>query len=294
MVLSMLRTSARCGTTYTLTAIARNCASTCRFRTGVDAQLDAKFRHYNAHMNNTHRRLHIDLSAWQHVVSGNAQLKLTPLPSGRTTALKLDYDFHGGGGFVVARCALSGAMPEDYAVNFRLRGTGAVNSLELKLIDATGQNVWRHVQKDLVPPQRWKNFKIPSQEIDFAWGPMGSGRMATLGSIEFAIVAGAGGQGTLWISDLEIEDCTPTAPPQVAASSASADGEAPCLLSGAGWRPRLDDARPWVIIDWSEPRTIGGLVIDWLEQAPARGLRPAAAAPTSICPHCAPGFCAWT
>jgi hypothetical protein len=227
-------------------------------------------------MKNTHRRLDIALSAWQQVVSGNAQLKLTP-PSGRTTALKLDYDFHGGGGFVVARCAVSGAMPEDYAVNFRLRGSGAVNSLELKLVDATGQNVWRHVQKDLVPPQRWKNFKITSQEIDFAWGPMGSGRMATLGSIEFAIVAGAGagagGQGTLWISDLEIEDCTPTAPPQVAASSASADGEAPCLLSGAGWRPRLDDARPWVIIDWSEPRTIGGLVIDWLEQAPARGFR---------------------
>jgi hypothetical protein len=224
-------------------------------------------------MKNTHRRRNIDLSAWQDVVSGNAQLKLAARPSGRTAALKLDYDFHGGGGFVVARSAVSGAMPEQYAVNFRLRGSGAVNSLELKLIDATGQNVWRHVYQDLVPPQRWKKFKVPSEEIDFAWGPMGSGRMATLGSIEFAIVAATGGQGTLWISDLEIEDCTPTAPPQVSASSALPDGEAAGVLCASGWKPRLDDARPWVIIDWSEQRTIGGLVIDWLEQAPARGFR---------------------
>jgi hypothetical protein len=223
-------------------------------------------------MTKTHRTLNVDLSAWQPIVSGNAQLHLTSL-SGRTPALQLNYDFRGGGGFVVARCAVSGAIPEDYAVNFRLRGAGAVNNLELKLIDATGQNVWRHVQKDLQPPRRWKRFKVPSQAIDFAWGPLGSGRISTLGSIELAIVAGAGGQGTLWISDLEIEDCTPTAPPQVTASSALSDFAAACVLSPSGWKPRPDDARPWVSIDWSERRTIGGLIIDWLGQAPARGFR---------------------
>jgi hypothetical protein len=224
-------------------------------------------------MTQTRRTLSVDLSAWQPVVSGNARLHVASLPSGRVRALKLDYDFHGGGGFVVARCAVSRAMPDDYAVNFRLRGAGAVNNLELKLIDATGQNVWRHVQKDLQPPPRWKRVKIPSQAIDFAWGPLGSGRMATLGSIEFAIVAGTGGQGTLWICDLEIEDCTPTAPPQFSASSALPGFAAPGVLSPSGWKPRLDDVRPWVCIDWTERRTIGGLVIDWLEQAPARGFR---------------------
>ena len=67
----------------------------------------------------------------------------------RAAALQMDFDFKGGGGFVVARRALSRAMPEDFAVTFRLRGRGAANNLELKLVDATGQNVWRHVQKDL-------------------------------------------------------------------------------------------------------------------------------------------------
>jgi hypothetical protein len=215
----------------------------------------------------------VDLSAWQPVVSGNAQLHLTPIRSGPFPALRLDYDFQGGGGFVVARCAVSRAMPEDYAVKFRLRGTGAVNNLELKLVDATGQNVWRHVDKDLAPPRRWKQLKVQSQDIDFAWGPLGSGLISALGSMEFAIVAGAGGKGTLWISDLRIEDCTPTAPPQVTASSAAPEFAAPAALCATGWKPRPDDDRPWIVIDWTERRTIGGLVIDWLEHAPAHGFR---------------------
>jgi len=224
-------------------------------------------------MTKTPRSVIVELSAWQPVVSGNAQLRLTPLSAARAPTLRLDYDFHGGGGFVVARCAVSRAMPEDYAVNFRLRGNGAVNNLELKLVDATGQNVWRHVQRDLEPPRRWKHLKVASREIEFAWGPLGSGRISTLGSMEFAIVAGAGGKGTLWISDLEIEDCTPTAPPQATASSALPEFEAAAALSASGWKPRPDDARPWIVIDWTERRTIGGLVIDWLEHAPARGFR---------------------
>jgi len=45
----------------------------------------------------------------------------------------MDFDFKGGGGFVVARPrALKQGMPEEYAVKFRLRGRGPVNHLELK------------------------------------------------------------------------------------------------------------------------------------------------------------------
>ena len=230
-------------------------------------------RHYNGGMQDTRRKFAVDLSAWQPVVSGNAKLHVTPILSGRSPALRMDFDFQGGGGFVVARCAVSRAMPEDYAVSFRLRGNGPANNLEIKLVDPGGQNVWRHVQKDLEPPRRWKRVKVPSQEIDFGWGPLGSGRMATLGSMELALVAGAGGKGTLWISDLEIEDCTPTAPPRITASSALANFEAPAALLGGGWKPRLDDARPWLLIDWTDRRIIGGLIIDWLEQAPVRGFR---------------------
>src|ERR1700684_2619742 len=99
-------------------------------------------------------------SEWQPIVSGNAELTLSAVSAGRTPALRMDFDFKGGGGFVVARRALSRPMPEEYSVNFRLRGRGPINNLEFKLVDATGQNVWRHVQKDLKLPQRWTRMKV--------------------------------------------------------------------------------------------------------------------------------------
>ena len=190
---------------------------------------------------------------WQAIVSGNAELELSTAGAGQSAALQMDFDFKGGGGFVVARRALSRPMPEDFAVTFRLRGRGAPNNLELKLVDATGQNVWRHVHKDLKPPARWKRMRVDSQDIEFAWGPSSGGRIQALGSLEFAIVAGAGGKGTWWIADVEIEDCTPPQAPEVTAS-------------------RPDDPHPWIAIDSMEPRAIGGLIIDWVEGCTAERL----------------------
>jgi F5/8 type C domain len=213
-------------------------------------------------------------SEWQPIVSGNAELKLSVVPAGRTPALRLDFDFKGGGGFVVARRALSRKMPEEYSVNFRLRGRGPINNLEFKLVDATGQNVWRHVQKDLQLPRRWKRMKVDSRDIDFAWGPSGGGaHLSSLGSMEIAIVAGEGGKGTLWIADVSIEDSGPTKAPKADASSALPGFDAARALTGAGWTPRPEDLHPWIAIDFVEPRTIGGLIVDWRKHAPASGFR---------------------
>jgi hypothetical protein len=171
-------------------------------------------------------------SEWQPIVSGNAELKLSAVSAGRTPALQMDFDFKGGGGFVVARRALTRTMPEEYSVNFRLRGRGAVNNLELKLVDTTGQNVWRHVRKDFQLPRRLTKIKISSREFEFAWGPSGgSGQLSNLGSMEIAIVAGEGGTGTVWVADLEIDDCSPREAPTAAASSALPDFDASKALS---------------------------------------------------------------
>ncbi len=92
-------------------------------------------------------------------------------------------------------------------------GGGAVNNLELKLIDPSGQNVWRYVFKDLQLPQRWKRFVVPSRDIEFAWGPSSGAAISELGFIEVAVVAGEGGAGSVLIAGLEIEDLTPSHPP---------------------------------------------------------------------------------
>jgi hypothetical protein len=219
------------------------------------------------------------LSEWQPTVSGNAELKLSTESAGRVPVLRMDFDFKGGEGFVVARRALNRSMPREYAVHFRLRGRGAVNNLELKLVDATGQNVWRYLKKDLQLAARWKLMRVESRDIDFAWGPASGSGISQLGAIEFAIVAGEGGKGTLWIADLDIEDTGPTQAPCATASSALPDFEASSALAGGpglagiGWKPRPDDLRPWIAIDSFQPRMFGGLTIDWLGDAPASGFR---------------------
>ena len=174
---------------------------------------------------------------------------------------------------MVARRVLNRAMPEDYAVRFRLRGRGAVNDLEVKLVDVTGQNVWRHVIKNLKLPVRWTRTKVDSREMDFAWGPAGGGAITQLGAIEIAVVAGEGGTGTLWIADLEIEDCSHSIAPSASASTALPGFEAARALVGAGWKPQPDDPKPWIVVDSIQPRRLGGLIIDWLHDAPASGFR---------------------
>jgi hypothetical protein len=212
-------------------------------------------------------------SEWQPITSGNAELKLSVVPAGRISALQMDFDFNGGGGFVVARRAFNRPMPKEYAVSFRLRGRGAVNNLEIKLVDGTGQNVWRDVKKDLRLPARWTRLRVESREIEFAWGPSSGSDLAQLGSIEFAIVAGEGGRGTVWLADVEIEDCSPTETPKISASSSLSEFEAAGALVGRGWKPRPDDLRPWIVIDSFQPRSVGGLTIDWLGDAPPSGFR---------------------
>ena len=159
------------------------------------------------------------LSEWQSTASGEAGLKLSLVSSGGVHALQMNFSFTAGGGFVVARRELRRSMPDEYAVCCRLRGRGAVVTLEIKLIDDTGRNVWRHVIKDMVLPTRWRALRIESREIDFGWGPAGSGSISRLGSIEVAIVRAAAGEGTLWIADLQIEETVPAEPPVMTASS---------------------------------------------------------------------------
>src|SRR5260221_3470885 len=108
------------------------------------------------------------LSEWQTSASGNAVLALLMRCMGRVPALQMDFDFKGGGGFVVARRVLRRAMPDEYAVQFRLRGSGAVNDLELKLVDDSGQNVWRYKKEGLRLPTHWTRMRVGSRDIDFA------------------------------------------------------------------------------------------------------------------------------
>src|SRR2546422_7195920 len=161
-----------------------------------------------------------DISGWTPVALGQAQLDISPDRGPRGGALRLDFDFKGGGGFVVARKRFSFPLPEAYAFTFDVHGVAPANKLESKLVDPSGHNVWRYQEDASAFPAEWRSLRIRSSQIDFAWGPAGSGPMRQVGAIEFAIAAPPGGKGTVWIANLCLEDQSFRSTPAVQASSA--------------------------------------------------------------------------
>uniref|UniRef100_UPI0012E19FB2 hypothetical protein n=1 Tax=Methylogaea oryzae TaxID=1295382 RepID=UPI0012E19FB2 len=91
-------------------------------------------------------------------------------------------------------------MPEAYAFTFRLRGAAPPNKFEFKLVDPGGHNVWRYQQEGFDFACDWRALKIRSSQIDFAWGPAGSGPAQRIGAIEIVIAAPPGGKGSVWLA----------------------------------------------------------------------------------------------
>ena len=75
-------------------------------------------------------------------------------------ALGLDFSFGGGGGYAVARRAVSLKLPDNYAFTFWVRGPAPANHLEFKHIDASGENVWWSVKRDFHFPSEWERITI--------------------------------------------------------------------------------------------------------------------------------------
>src|SRR4029453_15153147 len=89
-----------------------------------------------------------DLSGWIPVASGLAHLRISPEGGPHGPAMRLDFDFKGGGGFVVARKPPSRPVRESHPPTFPIRGAAPPNRLEVKLADASGRNVWwRHWER---------------------------------------------------------------------------------------------------------------------------------------------------
>lgn len=208
-----------------------------------------------------------DASGWHAFTSGEATLGLAHERSDSDgDALRLDFDFKGGGGFVVARKAFRLSLPETWTLTLHLRGTAGSNRLEVKLVAPDDRNVWWWRCDAFTPSSQGTVVRIPSREVSFAWGPGGGGAPREVGAIEIAIVAGSGGRGTWQLSRITLEDRTPAAPPAVTASSAMPGHEPANALDpdpARDWRSDASDCEPWLALDFGAPREYGGFVIAW-------------------------------
>jgi hypothetical protein len=215
-----------------------------------------------------------DPSAWQVFASGQAIGELTPVEnaSGKP-GLRLNYDFHGGGGFVVIRRVFEFSLPETFAIHFDLRGSGPPNHFEVKVADPGGTNVWRHLRADFTMPDAWTKLVFNERDLPFAWGPAGGGAPSLVQAVEFVIAAGPGGTGFVEFSNPLLEDETPR-PPFVIQASSHVSGFTPQAVmdpdSATGWKAKDEDAKPQWSVDFGKPVRFGGLIIEWPEALPPR------------------------
>ena len=165
-------------------------------------------------------------------------------------AMRLDFDFHGHGGYAIARKKFDVALPENYAFSYRIRGQAPAENFEVKLIDSTGDNVWWNNAVNVHFPEEWTAVTLKKRHITFAWGPRGGGELGTLAAIELSITAGSGGKGTVWLEALTF---TPLDP----------------VRAYKGTPVVSKDAQSYSL-DFGSAREYGGATIDWAGSAPSR------------------------
>ena len=185
-------------------------------------------------------------------------------------AMRLDFDFHGHGGYAIARKRFDIALPENYAFSYRIRGQAPSENFETKLVDSSGDNVWWNNAVNVHFPEEWRTVTLKKRHITFAWGPQGGGELKHLASIELSITAGSGGKGTVWIDALTFTPLEPmhayTGRPVATASSAIAGRSAALGIDGSAatsWKSESSARAQSYTVDFGVPREIGGATIDW-------------------------------
>jgi len=206
-----------------------------------------------------------DLSGWKAITSGQATLRISQDKGFSDIAMRLDFDFRGGGGFVVATKSFPLEIPESYSFHFQIRGLAPSNAFEFKLVDENHQNVWRYRVEAFDFPETWQPFTIRSHQIGFAWGPLGGGPPRDVKALELVIAAGPGGKGTVWVETLKIRDETYRLTPNVQASSALPGHRPQNVLSegNSNWQSEASHEPQWLLIDFRQVREYGGLVVEW-------------------------------
>jgi hypothetical protein len=210
-----------------------------------------------------------DLSGWSVTASNGARIEIARDSGHSGMGMRLDFDLSSGG-YVIVRKALAVTLPSNYAFKFYLRGDALPNNLEFKLVDRTGQNVWWYNQLNFDFPTEWREITIKKPRIRFAWGPAAGAALKQVAFIEFALAAGTGGKGSVWLDDLRLVERAASvqseSTPQVSASTALPGHEPEMILDPdptTSWRSGTLAADQWIRLDFQKTREYGGLVIDW-------------------------------
>lgn len=131
------------------------------------------------------------LDRWTAHPAAGVTDSLSSAPGHRGRGLRMDFDYHRSGGYAIARGAVPVDLPDNYELSFWLKGTSPPNTLEFKLVDSTGENVWWYTERDRTFDGHWHRVVVHKRQVAFAWGPAGGGEIRHVASIEIVITAGS-------------------------------------------------------------------------------------------------------
>ncbi|MDP9279296.1 MAG: discoidin domain-containing protein, partial [Gemmatimonadota bacterium] len=227
------------------------------------------------------------VTQWTTTPADGVEISVRPDANGiHGKAMRVDFDFHGHGGYAVIHRQLNLTLPANYEISFAIKGAAPTNTLELKMIDSTGENVWWSNNPNFQFPKDWQTVTRKKRQISFAWGPTADKDLKRFSAIEIAITAGSGGKGSIWLDDLVLTPLEPDTRfypfPRVTASSQSSGYDIGRVMDtdqSSAWRsaplrvtPTAADATAagavppgaeTIDIDFQRRREFGGLVIGW-------------------------------
>ncbi|HYD51676.1 MAG TPA: discoidin domain-containing protein, partial [Gemmatimonadaceae bacterium] len=209
------------------------------------------------------------VAAWRPMAADGVTLRLAGDLGRRGRGLRMDFAF-AGGGYAVARRAVRLELPENYEISFWMRGAARPQTLEFKLVDSTGDNVWWVNRPGTRFGPEWRRVVIKKRQVSFAWGPKGGGEITHPAAIEIAVTAGEGGRGTVWIDDLVVTPLAPVTDAPIAPIATASSGDAAHAVDGdsaSAWRPAPGDRARALTLDLGGRREFGGLTVDWADAA---------------------------
>ena len=201
-----------------------------------------------------------DVSKWTAAPSDGVSLNLAE----DRGAMRMDFDFRGHGGWAAARRNVNIDLPANYRFAFRVRGETPPNTLEIKFIDPSGENVWwvRRVAWEF--PRDWTEVVADKRNIEFAWGPSPNHVLTKIGAIEVTVTAASGGKGSVWLDRITFDELPVDASAPLVTASSSIDGQTPDRAmdgrTDTAWRSAAGGAQ-WLNVDLRSVREFGGLVI---------------------------------
>jgi hypothetical protein len=211
------------------------------------------------------------LTPWAADASTDVFSTLTAVDGHDGRAMRLSYDFNGRSGYAFAARSIDLDVPENYEISFWLRGEMAPNTLEIKFVDASGDNVhWRQI-RGFRANAEWTRYVIKARQILWAWGPNPDRTFRGARRIEFVVTAGEGGAGWIEVDQLELRPLAPepSVAPRPLASATSEDGlnVAARAVDGdltTGWRTAGAGAQS-LTLDLGYQREFGGVTLRWAE-----------------------------